>query len=136
MTEVKINTTPNFLRIIALVVFAIGWIVSLGFTLHAGHNNRSVFLVILFLGWVSSPFLGQLVAASLSRHRPVVTRKAFYILMILLSIGSVVGYSGVLSPAGMKPAFIFLVIPLISWVLIMIIITVTISRARKKKSLL
>jgi hypothetical protein len=56
--------------------------------------------------------------------------------MILLSIGSVVGYSGVLSPAGMKPAFIFLVIPLISWVLIMIIITVTISRARKKKSLL
>src|SRR6202166_2837658 len=120
MTEAKINTTPNFLRIFALILFATGWIVSLGFTLHAGHNNRSVLLIILFLGWVSSPFIGGLITWFISSRWPVFARKVLYILMIFITISSVVGYSGILSPAGMKPAFIFLVIPLISWILMVI----------------
>src|SRR5450432_4165501 len=128
MKEAKINADSNFLRIIALIVFAIGWIVSLGFTLHAGHNNRSIFLMILFLGWVSSPFMGQLTATMLSARWPVVTHKILYIIMIFLAIGSMSGYSDILSPADLKPAFIFLIIPLISWILIVIIIPLSIYR--------
>jgi|SRR5450432_2016061 len=136
MTTAKINTSPSFLRIFTVTIIVIGGIISNGFTLHAGHNNRSVLLILLFLGWVSSPFIGLLVACFLSSRWPVVTRKPLYIGMILLVICSVIGYSGVFSTAGMKPAFIFLVIPLISWILIAITIPVAISQIRKKKDLL
>jgi uncharacterized membrane protein YhaH (DUF805 family) len=132
MTTVKINNSQILLRKIALIVILIGWVVSLGFTIQAGSKNRSVILIILFLGWVSSPFVGLSVAALLSRRWLVVPRMVLCILMIFIAICSVVGYSGALSPAGMKPAFVFLVIPLISWILIVIIIPVVISRAGKK----
>jgi len=132
MTTSKINTPPGFLRTVAVIAVMIGGIISFGFTLRAGHNNRSVFLIMLFLCWVSSPFIGLLVACLLSRRWPLVTRKVLFILMILLAIGSVVGYSGVLTPPGSKPAFIFLIVPLISWILIAIIIPVSISQARKR----
>jgi hypothetical protein len=135
MTAANTNTPPGFLRTLTVTVIVIGGIISNGFTLHAGHHNRSVFLIILFLGWVSSPFIGLLLACFLSNLWPVVTRKVLYIGMILMVICSVVGYSGVFSPSGTKPAFVFLVIPLISWILIAIAIPVVISQARKKKNL-
>jgi hypothetical protein len=128
-------SASSLLRTITIIVVVIGDIISTGFTLHAGHNNRSVFLVILFLGWVSSSFIGLLIACLLSRRWPAGIRKILYILMILIVICSVVGYSGILSSAGMKPAFVFLVIPLITWVFIAILIRVAISLARKKKGL-
>jgi hypothetical protein len=133
MTTAKINTPPSLLRTVAVVVVMIGGIISFGFTLHAGHNNRSVFLIILFLCWVSSPFIGLLTACLLSRRWPLVMRKVLFIGMILIAIGSVVGYSGVLNPPGSKPAFIFLIVPLISWILIATIIPVSMSQSRKKK---
>jgi hypothetical protein len=132
MTVVKKNPAFSLLRIIAVIVVVAGWIASVGFTLYAGHNNRSVFLVILFLGWVSSPFIGLLVTGSLSRRWPAFNRKVMYFLMNLLAIGSVVGYSGVLNPPASKPAFIFLIVPLISWILIVIVITAALSSGRKE----
>jgi hypothetical protein len=132
MAETKINTSPGTLGKITVIALVIGWVVSLGFTLHAGHHHRPVFLVILFLGWVSSPYLGLLAAGILSKRWPILTRQILYFLMIVLVTGSLVGYSGVFNPAGMKPAFIFLIVPLISWILIAIVIPVSLSRTRKK----
>ena len=54
---------------------------------------------------------------------------------VFIAICSAVGYPGLISPAGMKPAFIFLAIPLISWILMSIVSTVAISQARKKSFL-
>jgi hypothetical protein len=44
--------------------------------------------------------------------------------MIILAIGSVVAYSGILTPSGTKGAFIFLVAPFISWIVIAILILI------------
>jgi hypothetical protein len=128
---VKKNTNPGFLRIITSLVLLAGAGVSLWLMLYTGRNNKSVLLILLFAGWVLSPFIAMLTANIISKSWPVPTRLTLYILILLLTIGSLLGYSGVLSPQGTKPAFVFLVVPLISWLLIAIIIPIARARARK-----
>jgi hypothetical protein len=79
-------------------------------------------LLVLFTGWLLSPFMALLVASMISKRWSVLTRVALYSLMLLITLVSLVSYSGVWSPPGAKPAFIFLVVPLISWFLIAIVI--------------
>jgi hypothetical protein len=47
------------------------------------------------------------------------------VLMLFLSLGSLAAYSGTFSQPTTRPAFMFLVIPLISWLLMMIVIPIT-----------
>jgi phosphate/sulfate permease len=132
MNEAKKNPAHSPLRTLALIMVVTGGIVSLGLTLHAGRNNHSVLLVLLFLIWVSSPFLGLLVADLVSKRWRGLTRKTLYILMFVLTFGSLISYSGVLSPPGTKPAFVFLIVPLISWIFIAIVIPTSAMLARKQ----
>jgi hypothetical protein len=109
-------------RIIALVMILIGSVGSIGFTLRAGGNNRSILLVALFVIWVFSPFIALLVANIASKRWTDSARVVFFVLVIILTFGALASYSGVLALAGTKPAFRFLVTPLISWLLIIIVI--------------
>jgi hypothetical protein len=125
--------TLNLLRIIALVVLAVGAGASLNFTLHAGHNNKSMFLVALFVIWVLSPFAALIAALSIYRLRPPVIRVTLYCLMPVITFVSIIGYSGALTPTGSKPAGVFLVVPLLSWLLMAIVIAIALSRSRMNK---
>jgi hypothetical protein len=111
----------------------IGALVSLDFTLHAGHNNKSVLLVALFVAWVLSPFCALLIAHAIYRLELPIIRVTLYWLMLIIALGSIVGYSGLLTPAGSKPAGVFLVIPLLSWLLIGVVIPIALSRSRRNK---
>lgn len=122
----------RILRIIAVSIVGISAVGSLFMTLHAGQHNNSILLVVLFVSWVLSPYLALLILNAGSKHWQVLTRETLYYLMILLSIISLISYSGVVIPHGMKPAFIFLVIPLISWMLILIVLPITANRSRRK----
>jgi hypothetical protein len=114
----------NFLGTIAVVVVLIGAIISAILTINAGHKNVSVILPALFLIWVLSPFIMLLVTNSKIKRYPDNGRIIQYILMIFLSLSSVIGYTGILSPVGAKAAAVFLIVPLISWVLIIIFIII------------
>jgi hypothetical protein len=133
LNAVKKILTLNLLRIIALFVLAVGALASLYFTLHAGHNNKSVLLVALFVVWVLSPFVALIAAHPIYRLRPPVIRGTLYCLMLVVTLGSLVGYSGALTPAGAKPAGVFLVVPLLSWLLMAIVIPIALSRSRMNK---
>ena len=109
-------------RTIALVMILIGAVGSIGFTLRTGRSNRSILLVALFVIWVLSPFMALLVANIASKRWANSARVAFFVLVIILTFGALAGYSGMLSLPGTKPAFIFLIIPLVSWLLIIIVI--------------
>lgn len=91
---------------------------SLGLLLNAGRKNNSLLLLVLFVTWVLSPYIALLFATVFSKRWPAAKRMTLYILMLVLSLGSLIGYSGALSPSGTKPAFVFLVVPLISWLVI------------------
>jgi hypothetical protein len=111
---VKKELRFSLLRKIAVVVVSAGAVDSLALMFHAGRNNRSVILIVLFFIWVLSPFIGLLVANVVTKRWSDLIRVTLYVLMIFLTIGSLVAYSGVLSPTGAKPAGVFLIVPLIS----------------------
>jgi len=111
----------NLLQTVAMVVAIVGAIGSLYFMFKAGHNQKSILLIVLFTGWVLSPFVGLFLAIKTSNRRIIPTRALLYWLRIIVAIGSLVAYSGVLTPSGTKGAFIFLVAPFTSWVVIVIV---------------
>lgn len=109
------------LRTISLSIAIIGIMGSLVLMTHAGRHNQSILLILLFTGWVSSPFLVLLITY-FSNHWPDSRRVHLYVLMIIIAIGSLIVYSGAFGINGPHPAFVFMIIPLISWVLIGILL--------------
>jgi hypothetical protein len=129
---VKNKFPYSLVRAIALiaVLAAAGW--SLVRVIHTGRHNRSLVLPILFIVWVLSPFAGLLIADRISKSWSILTRVTLYWLMLITSAGCLLSYSGLLSPAGAKPAFVFLITPLLSWLLIVTGIPIAESLSRRK----
>ena len=105
--------TMDALRSTTLVAALSGAGCSLALMLHVGRNQRSLVLIILFTGWVLSPFLAAAGASFRSRRWALPT--------LLITFGSVLmyGYTA-FGPPMAKPASTFLMVPLISWVVLAI----------------
>ena len=117
-------TNHNSLRIIASIVLFAGAISSLVLMFNAGHNQKSILLIVLFTGWVLSPFIGLFIADMISKYWLPKTRLAIFWLIIFIALASLIFYSGTLNVPGTKTAFKFLIVPLISWVLILVIVPI------------
>lgn len=120
----KSTSNRNFFRTTALMVLVVGAIGSLVFMFNAGRNQKSIMLLSLFTVWVLSPFAALFIVNKISNRWTVSMRVLLYWLMIILAIGSLVAYSGILLPQDTKNAFIFLVAPMASWILILIFILI------------
>jgi len=120
MTDKK-NSNQSFLGTIALIVALVGAVGSLYFMFSAGRKQNSIILLALFTAWVLSPFVGLFISNKISNRWTVPARASLYWLMIILTIGSLVAYSGAFNTPETKNAFIFLIFPLISWFLIVIV---------------
>ncbi len=105
----------NSLHKVALTTIFLGLLVSLCIMFNAGNSQKSILLIALFTFWVASPFSGLLIINSISNKWCTSLRKPLYWLMIILTIISIVAYSGVLKSLNNKPAFIFLIVPFFSW---------------------
>ncbi len=128
----KNTSHNNFLKTIALIVVLIGVVGSIVLMFNAGRNQKSILLIALFTIWMLSPFIVLLVAYVLSKHWSILTRMILYFLMLFITLGSLGSYSGLLNPPGTKPAFKFLIVPLISLLLILIVIPITRKVSHKK----
>ncbi|MEO6229890.1 MAG: hypothetical protein ABIP10_07170 [Ferruginibacter sp.] len=120
MTDKK-KSNKSFLGIISLIVALVGAVGSLYFMFSASRKQNSIILLALFTAWVLSPFVGLFISNKISNHWTVPARASLYWLMIILTIGSLVAYSGAFNAPETKNAFIFLIFPLISWFLIVIV---------------
>jgi hypothetical protein len=116
--------TLKFFRNLCLEVLLIGGAISLTFMFKAVRNNDSVLLKLLFLIWVASPFVALTAVHFISRGWSAISIKIICILMLVIATGSLIGYAGLLSPHGSKPAFIFLVVPLVSWLLMAVVMPI------------
>ncbi len=126
-SEVRPATSGNGflapLRVAGIIAVVVGAAGSIGLTLRAGHRNNSLVLLMLFGVWVLSPFVALAVAYMISRDWPVLTRATLYTLTLVLTLGPLAIYGDVeLGPPRAKPAFVFLVVPLASWLLIAIVL--------------
>ena len=114
----KLDT--KFLGWLTLFIGVVGAIISLWFMFNAGRNQPSTLLIILFTLWVLSPFIGLFLLNNISKRWIVSVRETLYWLAIITIILSVAGYSGLFNTPGTKNAFVFLVIPFLSWIIIAI----------------
>ena len=125
----------GLLRAGALIAVLLGAAGSIGLMLRAGRRNPSFLLTVLFTIWVLSPFVALGLATIASRRWSGPTRATLCGLALVLTAGSLAFYSGVLSgPAGSRPAFVFLVVPLVSWLLMAIVVpTAAFVSARRSR---
>src|SRR5215831_21155166 len=107
----------DILRSVAFVLIVVAAIVSFGLMLHVGQYRLNI-LMLLFAVWDLSPFVALFLAGIVSCRWPILMRAVLYALMLLVASESVLAYGRVAIKRPAQPAFAFLVVPLVSWVLL------------------
>ncbi len=128
----KKTPAPGPLQVIAIIVLIIGAAGSFYLTLREGRNDKSIFELILFLGWVTSPFLALFIASAISHRWSLSTRVTIYLLMLIITPFCLLSYSGALHMQRTNPQLIFLIIPPFCWLLMAIGIPIAEATSRKK----
>jgi hypothetical protein len=92
--------------------------------LYAGRRNPSHLLIFLFVIWVLSPFVLLGLANIISQRWSSLTRGTLYGVTLVLSLSSLAIYAHrALGPPRPQAAFIFIVVPPASWLLIAIVVS-------------
>jgi hypothetical protein len=114
----------GLLRAVALIALVAGALGSVGLMFWVGHRNPSRVLLGLFAIWDLSPFVALVLADIVSKRWSVVTRATLYGVMLILSLGSLALYGNVILRPRPQPAFMFLVVPLGSWLLMTLVVPI------------
>ena len=114
----------GLLRAVALTAVVAGALGSVGLMLWVGHRNPSRLLILLFVIWDLSPFVGLVLADIVSKRWSVLTRATLYGVMLILTLGSLALYGDVVWRPRPQPAFMFLVVPLGSWLVMTIVVPI------------
>jgi hypothetical protein len=121
------------MRKIAFVILSIGALGSTALVLNAGRYSP-ILLLILFVGWVISPFIVLFLISSFYKIRLKIATEMLYWIMLLISIGALASYSITLIQHRVKPPTgVYLSVPFLSWVIILIFIAVSFYRKPNKK---
>jgi hypothetical protein len=114
----------RLLHAVALIAVAAGAVGSVGLMLWVGHRNPSRVLLGLFVIWDLSPFVAFLLADMVSKRWSVITRATLHIVMLVIALSSLALYADVVWGPRPQPAFMFLVVPFGSWLLMTIAIPI------------
>jgi hypothetical protein len=129
------RTAGEFLGLLhtaALIAVLAGAVGSVGLMLRAGHHNPSRLLLVFFALWVLSPFIALIMANMVSKRWSVLTQATLYTMMLVLTVGSLAIYGDVaLGPPRVKAAFVFVVVPPASWLLIAIVVPIAALISRR-----
>ena len=112
----------GLLRGVALIAVVAGSLGSVGLMLWVGHRNPSRALLFLFVVWDLAPFIGLILAEIVSKRWSAFTRATLYGVMLILALGSLAFYVDVVWRPRPQPAFMFIVVPVGSWLLMMIVV--------------
>src|SRR5712691_4338173 len=118
------SRTLGVLRAVALIAVVAGAVGSVGLMLHAGKRTPRL-LLVLFTIWVLSPFVALAWANVVSKRWSVLIRATLYGVTLVLTLGSLAIYGDVaLEPPRAKTAFVFVVVPPASFLLIAIVVPI------------
>lgn len=130
-SRVVSNEKSNYLRAMVFGMVIAGALSSLIKTIQAGRNNKSVLLITLFVIWVLSPFTILFIANLISKKWSFPAQRKLYLLSTFMVIVSLIAYSGLWTPPDTKNAFIYLIVPLLSWLLMIFVYLITKSKRTK-----
>ncbi len=117
MTSGQGGSNPFYGMRVALIAVLVGAIGSVALTIYAGRDNLHThpMLLVLFGGWVLSPFVVLALAAVASRRWLLQTRTALHGSMVVVAVASLAVY-GYVSVALPKPKVaVFVLVPPVSW---------------------
>ena len=122
--EVSEQGVFGLLRRATLITLLAGAGASLAFMLRAGHRQSSRVLVLLFGIWVLFPFVTAVWAHVFSKRWAVVVRAPLYVVMLVVTLVSLPIYGAVAyGLLRTKVGFVFLIVPLASWLVIAIAVS-------------
>jgi hypothetical protein len=126
------NGMLSVMRAMALIAIAFGIAGSVIFTVRAGGRPQLV-LTILFVIWTSLPFVALVWANVASTKWPALVRVALFFTTLLVTLGCLGIYSGViLPPAGSAHAFVFVMGPVAAWGVMVIVVPLAAFFSRKR----
>jgi hypothetical protein len=114
----------RLLRPAALTAALIGAVGSVGLVLRAGRTTPRVVLVLMVI-WVLAPFAALAWANIVAKGWSVLTQTTLYGVTLVVTVGALASYGSVIvPPAGSPRGFMFVIVPGLSWLLIVIAIVV------------
>jgi drug/metabolite transporter (DMT)-like permease len=120
------------LRSAALIALLAGAVGSVGLLLRAGHTSDQRMLLVLIAIWVLSPWVALAVADVVSKRWSPTTRTVLYYVMLVVTLGSLAMYvDDAAMPRRAQAAFVFVVVPLASWLLMVIVIPIAAFASRR-----
>jgi hypothetical protein len=120
------------LRAPALFAVLAGAAGSLAFMLNAGRRTPR-FLLLIFVFWVLSPFAVLVWAHMTSKRWSAVTRSALYIVMLVVTLGSLAIYGrDAVRPRRAQAAFVYVLVPPVSWLLIALVVPTAALISRRR----
>jgi hypothetical protein len=127
---------PTIIRLAYFVSVTLGAGGSLAFMFRVGRHNPSAILMILFTLWVVAPFAAMVLALLLFKKWSVGSRAWFHFFTIIVALGSSGIYGDVaFGTPRPQPAFMFLVVPFVSLIVIgaALLIATLVSRSTYDK---
>jgi hypothetical protein len=108
---------------VATIVSAIG---SVALLLYMGRRNKSIVLMVLFSIWVLAPFVeGLLLNALIAKRGSAFAQTALHVAMLILAVASLALYADtILRPPVSQPVFRFVLFPVVSSFLIIIVVVI------------
>ena len=110
------------LRVAALIAAVIGAGGSGGLLLRAGQRTPRPLLVLMAI-WVVAPFMALVLANTVSRRWPLLTRLTLYSVTLIVTLSSLAIYGNdALRPRKAQAAFVYVAVPPASWLLAAIVV--------------
>ena len=126
----------GLLRTVALVAVVAGSAGSVGLMFRASQHPPRV-LLVLFTIWVLSPFVALLWANIISKRWSVVIRAALYCTTLIVTLGSLAIYGGLIDvkPANSPNAFLWVIVPpaSVAFAAIVVSMAALVSRRRSRR---
>jgi len=110
------------LRTAARIALIAGAAASMALMIRAGARQRSAILILLFAGWVLSPFLALALANLRASRWPPRVRTALHGAMFGVTAVSLTVYGFHAVRGAMKAGFVYLVGPAMCWLLIVVVL--------------
>ena len=119
------------LRTMARAAVVAGAAGSVGLMAVAGHPP--IFLRVIFVVWVLSPFVMLALADRIWGRWPDSTRTVLHVLAIIIAAGSLAIYGfRVWRPPASTPAFVFVMVPPLFWLLIAAVVSFVAFTSRQR----
>ncbi len=121
----------KLLQTLTPIIIVIGAIGSVVLVSLAGQRSNQHFLQLLFDIWVLSPFGIIILIKKFSKEWPTITQSMLNCMILFITVSSLIVYIIVNINPSTQLAFPFVIIPLLSWLMILIIILIAKLITRK-----